>query len=176
MEPKKYLLFVTLPYAYSILRPLEHEIRRRGDSAAWFIEADCPVALEEGEVHLKTIREAVDYNPVAVFAPGQLHSGFLSGREGGAFPRLCHSETHRGGRRPFHRARLVRHLLHARSKQYALFQGAGAAIRVFPGLRDRLAQSRHLFFTRNAAQAPQRPARYSSIRRPLRAMYVLRPI
>ena len=50
MEPKKYLLFVTLPYAYSILRPLEHEIRRRGDSAAWFIEADCPVALEEGEV------------------------------------------------------------------------------------------------------------------------------
>ena len=55
MEPKKYLLFVTLPYAYSILRPLEHEIRRRGDSAAWFIEADCPVALEEGEVHLKTI-------------------------------------------------------------------------------------------------------------------------
>ena len=63
MEPKKYLLFVTLPYAYSILRPLEHEIRRRGDSAAWFIEADCPAALEEGEVHLKTIREAVDYNP-----------------------------------------------------------------------------------------------------------------
>ena len=79
MEPKKYLLFVTLPYAYSILRPLEHEIRRRGDSAAWFIEADCPVALEEGEVHLKTIREAVDYNPVAVFAPGNYIPDFFPG-------------------------------------------------------------------------------------------------
>ena len=79
MEPKKYLLFVTLPYAYSILRPREHEIRRCGDSAAWFIEADCPVALEEGEVHLKTIREAVDYNPVAVFAPGNYIPDFFPG-------------------------------------------------------------------------------------------------
>ena len=53
---KRYLLYVTLPYAYSILRPLEHEIRRRGGEAAWFVEEGCPVVLEEGEVRLGTIR------------------------------------------------------------------------------------------------------------------------
>ena len=63
---KRYLLYVTLPYAYSILRPLEHEIRRRGGEAAWFVEEGCPVVLEEGEVRLGTIREAVAYNPVVL--------------------------------------------------------------------------------------------------------------
>lgn len=63
---KRYLLYVTLPYAYSILRPLEHEIRRRGGEAAWFVEKGCPVVLEEDEVRLGTIREAVAYNPIAV--------------------------------------------------------------------------------------------------------------
>ena len=51
---RKYLLFVTLPYAYSIMRPLEAEIRRRGGLVAWFIETGCPVALEKDEVQLKT--------------------------------------------------------------------------------------------------------------------------
>ncbi|KAA3149146.1 CDP-glycerol--poly(glycerophosphate) glycerophosphotransferase, partial [Alistipes onderdonkii] len=76
---KRYLLYVTLPYAYSILRPLEHEIRRRGGEAAWFIEEGCPVVLEEGEVRLGTIREAVAYNPVAVFAPGNYIPDFIPG-------------------------------------------------------------------------------------------------
>lgn len=76
---KRYLLYVTLPYAYSILRPLEHEIRRRGGEAAWFVEEGCPVVLEEGEVRLGTIREAVAYNPVAVFAPGNYIPDFIPG-------------------------------------------------------------------------------------------------
>ena len=76
---KRDLLYVTLPYAYSILRPLEHEIRRRGGEAAWFIEEGCPVVLEEGEVRLGTIREAVAYNPVAVFAPGNYIPDFIPG-------------------------------------------------------------------------------------------------
>ena len=66
---KKYLLFVTLPYAYSILRPLEDEIRRRGDEAAWFVEPDCPVALRDDEIRLRTVRDVIDYDPIAVLLP-----------------------------------------------------------------------------------------------------------
>lgn len=76
---RKYLLFVTLPYAYPIMRPLEAEIRRRGGSVAWFIEAGCPVELEKDEVRLKTVREVIDFNPVAVFAPGNYIPDFFPG-------------------------------------------------------------------------------------------------
>lgn len=76
---RKYLLFVTLPYAYSIMRPLEAEIRRRGGLVAWFIETGCPVALEKDEVQLKTVREVIDFNPIAVFAPGNYIPDFFPG-------------------------------------------------------------------------------------------------
>jgi len=76
---KRYLLFVTLPYAYSILRPLEDEIRRRGDEVAWFIEPECAVSLREDEVLLKTVREVVAFNPMAVFAPGNYIPDFFPG-------------------------------------------------------------------------------------------------
>ena len=44
---KHYLLFASLNYAYSILRPLEKEILRRGDEAAWYIEDECDDLLTE---------------------------------------------------------------------------------------------------------------------------------
>ena len=76
---KRYLFFATLHYAYSILRPLEQEIWRRGDDVAWFIEDTCPVSLLPGEKQLKTIDEAISYNPIAVFAPGNYIYHFLPG-------------------------------------------------------------------------------------------------
>lgn len=76
---KNYLLFVTLPYAYSIMRPLEAEIRRRGDNAAWFIEQGCPDALEKDEIRLRSVREVMEFNPVAVFAPGNYIPDFFPG-------------------------------------------------------------------------------------------------
>ncbi len=76
---KRYLLYVTLPYAYSIMRPLEHEIWKRGDEAAWFVEEGCPVVLEEGEKRLPTMADAVNYNPIAVFAPGNYIPDFIPG-------------------------------------------------------------------------------------------------
>lgn len=76
---KHYLLFVSLPYAYPILRPLQAEIRRRGDHAAWFVEADCPVMLEPDETRLETVREVLDYDPLAVFTPANHIPDFFPG-------------------------------------------------------------------------------------------------
>lgn len=152
---KRYLLYVTLPYAYSILRPLEHEIRRRGGEAAWFIEEGCPVVLEEGEVRLGTIREAVAYNPVAVFAPGNYIPDFIPGVKVALFHGYAIQKRIEAVDDHFHGAWMVRHLLYAGAEQHALFQGTGKEIRLLPGLRDRLAQSRHLFLARSAAQTAE---------------------
>ena len=57
---KHYLLFASLNYAYSILRPLEKEILRRGDEAAWYIEDECDDLLTE----VPYLRERVDENDV----------------------------------------------------------------------------------------------------------------
>jgi CDP-glycerol glycerophosphotransferase (TagB/SpsB family) len=76
---KKYLLFVSHSYAYSILRPVQDEIRRRGDEAAWYIEDTSPLFLHENEKHLKTINEVMEYNPLAIFAPGNHIYDFFPG-------------------------------------------------------------------------------------------------
>ena len=76
---KRYLFFATLNYAYSILRPLQEEIWRRGDEVAWYIEDSCPVRLLDKERQLKTIEEVMDYNPIAVFAPGNYIYDFFPG-------------------------------------------------------------------------------------------------
>ena len=76
---KHYLFFVSLTYSYSILRPLQAEIWRRGDDAAWFIEEPCEDQLVEGERRLYSIQEVMEYNPVAVFAPGNWVYDFFPG-------------------------------------------------------------------------------------------------
>lgn len=82
---KRYLFFVQLNYAYSILRPLEQEILRRGDEAAWFIEPEADDLLESGERRLATIGEVMAYNPLAVFAPGNYVYDFFPGIKVGVF-------------------------------------------------------------------------------------------
>ena len=77
--PRHYLLFASLAYAYPILRPLEEEIRRRGDVAAWFLEPECEDLLRDDDLRLKTFREVRDFAPVAVFAPGNWVYDFFPG-------------------------------------------------------------------------------------------------
>jgi Putative glycosyl/glycerophosphate transferases involved in teichoic acid biosynthesis TagF/TagB/EpsJ/RodC len=76
---KHYLFFVSLTYSYSILRPLQKEILRRGDQAAWFIEEPCEDKLVDGELRLYSIDEVMEYNPIAVFAPGNWVYDFFPG-------------------------------------------------------------------------------------------------
>lgn len=75
----RYLLFVSLPYAYSILRPLQQEIRKRGGVVVWFVETGCPDALLPDEKRLKTVQEVIDFAPLAVFSPSNYIPDFFPG-------------------------------------------------------------------------------------------------
>ena len=76
---KRYLFFVSLTYSYSILRPLQKEILRRGGQVAWFIEEPCEDQLIDKEHRLRTFKEVIEYSPIAVFAPGNWIYDFFPG-------------------------------------------------------------------------------------------------
>ena len=83
---KRYLFFASLSYSYPILRPLQEEIRRRGDEVAWFLEDTCLDLLTSDEKRLNTIDEVMQYNPIAIFAPGDYIYDFFPGVK----VRVCH--------------------------------------------------------------------------------------
>lgn len=77
---KKYLFLASLAYAFPILRPLQQAIRARGDEVAWFIDNEaCRPLLDAGERELRTVREVMAYDPVAVFTCGNYMYDFFPG-------------------------------------------------------------------------------------------------
>ncbi|MEG1580965.1 MAG: CDP-glycerol glycerophosphotransferase family protein [Bacteroidaceae bacterium] len=79
MENNHYLFFVSLTYAYAILRPLQDAVRKHGGEAAWYIEPSCPDLLTSDECRLHTFDEVKAFNPKAVFAPGNWIYDFFPG-------------------------------------------------------------------------------------------------
>ncbi|NVK57006.1 MAG: CDP-glycerol glycerophosphotransferase family protein [Alteromonadaceae bacterium] len=77
--PKRYVLFASLPYAYSIYRPLQQAILARGDEVAWYLEDHCPDLLTDGEQRLHSIEQVKAYDPLAIFACGNFIYHFLPG-------------------------------------------------------------------------------------------------
>lgn len=76
---RRYLLFAQLPYAYTIMRPLQDEIRRRGHDCAWFLDEGCADMLRPDERRLCSVDEVRAYEPYAVFTPGNYIPHFFPG-------------------------------------------------------------------------------------------------
>jgi CDP-glycerol glycerophosphotransferase (TagB/SpsB family) len=78
---KRYLLYISQNYSFEILRPIQDVILGRGDQCAWFVEGDKVnlANFNDTETRLETIQEAIDYQPIAVFVPGNHVPGFIAG-------------------------------------------------------------------------------------------------
>ena len=78
---QRYLLYAEQNYAFSILRPLQSEVLRRGSSPHWYLAGNDvnPKFLRPSERRLATIDEVKRWNPDAVLVPGNLVPGFIPG-------------------------------------------------------------------------------------------------
>ena len=94
---KHYLFFINHLYAYSILRPLQKAIRMRGDDVAWFLQGADAQYLRPDEKQLHTVDEVREYNPVAVYVPGNWVPDFFPGVKVEIFHGLANDETGKKG-------------------------------------------------------------------------------
>lgn len=78
---KHYLLYISQNYAFEILRPLQREIRKRGDKAAWFVEGKAVdlSLFKQDEEQLSSVEAIKHFNPIAVYVPGNTVPSFIPG-------------------------------------------------------------------------------------------------
>ena len=78
---RKFLFYITQNYSFEILRPLQQAIIAQGDQCVWYAHGES-VNRENflaQEKRLNSIQMAVDYQPDAVFVPGNIVPDFISG-------------------------------------------------------------------------------------------------
>ena len=74
-----FLLFATENYALEIMRPLQEEIEAAGHRACWFFSKPVEERWRKGLPILDTVNEVLDFNPAAVFVPGNWVPLFFPG-------------------------------------------------------------------------------------------------
>ncbi|MFD2167939.1 CDP-glycerol glycerophosphotransferase family protein [Thalassotalea euphylliae] len=81
MPAKKFLLYISQNYSFAILRPLQAAILARGDEVKWFVKGnDVNMSyFDENELRLATVDDIFNYQPDAIFVPGNLVPSFLPG-------------------------------------------------------------------------------------------------
>ncbi len=77
--PEHYLFFLNVAYSFTILRPLQEAIRKRGGRVAWFLHGLDPALMKSDEGLLHSVDEVKRFNPKAVFVPGNWVPDFFPG-------------------------------------------------------------------------------------------------
>lgn len=81
LEKRRYLFFVSQNYSFPVLRPLQAEIRKQGHEIRWFLFGDNIdySLVDPDEIQLNSVDAIIEYNPDAVFVPGNVVPSFIPG-------------------------------------------------------------------------------------------------
>ena len=76
-----YLFYISQNYSFEILRPIQNWLRNRGDFSAWFVEGSEINSdyFQETDAILHSIEQIINFQPVAVFVPGNRVPNFIPG-------------------------------------------------------------------------------------------------
>ncbi len=96
---RKYLFFISQNYSFAVLRPLQKEIKNRGDVVKWFLygEEISFDFLDANEERLIAVQDIVNYNPDAVFVPGNVVPSFIPGLKVEVFHGLPSTKAKKNG-------------------------------------------------------------------------------
>jgi len=98
-DPIRILLYAEQGYAFDILRPLQDFAQAQGHQVRWLIIENASInSLKPGETAVANIKEAIDYCPHAVVAPGDRIPAFIPGLKVQVFHGL--NEDKRGNEYP----------------------------------------------------------------------------
>ena len=99
MTVKKYLFFISQNYSFAILRPLQKTIEESGGEVRWFLYGSeiNNEFLQRNEVKIESIKAIKEYDPLAVFVPGNTVPSFIPGLKVAVFHGFNSGKLNRRG-------------------------------------------------------------------------------
>lgn len=96
----KYLMYLSQNYSFSVLRPLQEQIRSRGGKVRWFLVGTAVDSryLKKDEVPLPDVDAVIRWRPDVVFVPGNVVPAFIPGVKVQVFHGLNSGKVNRRGR------------------------------------------------------------------------------